>query len=236
MSSRGKRARNTGSSSGGRFVFEFPEVRVFFNECCNGKRVVAETSLDEPEDLQEVALVRPLVQNHWECFTYEPDPNMSKSLVWEFYAHAHYREVVNPGCRLSWVRGKEISYNAESIASVMGLPFYPAQTDFVTSYLNNTTNNTDYDNLKNSLFIPGKDWNYSQNQTPKHVYAKNLRADVRFWVSFICHNLYPQSHEFEAKPHILRIAHGIVNEMLVDAALLVAILKTLTLSQRSLVA
>ena len=143
---------------------------------------------------------------------------MIKSLVWEFFAHAHYRETVTPGCRLSWVRGKVISYDVQTIASVMGLPYYPEHTDFVTSYINNTTNNSDYDDLKNSLFIPGKDWNYGQHQSIKHVYAKNLRADVRFWVSFICHNLYPQSHEFEAKPHIYRIAHGIVNEMQVDEA------------------
>ncbi|KAK7258438.1 hypothetical protein RIF29_24015 [Crotalaria pallida] len=68
-------------------------------------------------------------------------------------------------------------------------------------------------------FLEGKDWNYHRStNVVKHVYAKHLHPWARFWAQFIMHNIYPQSHEYECKPPILRIVYGIFSNLEVDAA------------------
>lgn len=223
---KGKRPRVESSKSNSK-IFEHSTVKPYYKEKVCVRNILAETSLEfraiKGSVRHEEGIRAPIVTNDWHNFIRDPEDVMSKTLVWEFYAHAWYR--AQKGMRqTSWVRGKQVSFSKENIAKVLGLPNYAQPTDFTVFYDREMQNTTCYDELKNLLILPGNDWNYSSTSERriKHVLSKHLTPLARFWAYFVMHNIEPNSHDTEVKISVLLVVFGLIKGWVVDAAHLIS--------------
>ncbi|KAK2376059.1 hypothetical protein QL285_076896 [Trifolium repens] len=123
----------------------------------------------------------------WEC---------NKSIVEEFYANVM---AFGTGDYMSYVRGVHVSFSPDTIDSNFG--FLPEGQCGVqmrrTSWREGAITDTEYDQIREALAMPGKDWRYSRQGARQRLQATEILPLAKLWAKWWTHNFEACSNQTE---------------------------------------
>jgi hypothetical protein len=159
------------------------------------KRLIQEIDTDIPA-FDSLPRVREILTGYrWVHFN-----NMlgecNKSIVEEFYANAM---TFGPGDYRSYVRGIYVSFSSDYIDSTFG--FRPEGQCGVQmrrdSWRERAIADADYDQIREALAMPGKDWRYSRQGARQRLQGTEMLPLAKLWARWWTHNFEACSNETE---------------------------------------
>ncbi|KOM37421.1 hypothetical protein LR48_Vigan03g080300 [Vigna angularis] len=131
---------------------------------------------------------RELGRRQWENVAFYPSP-ANIAMVKEFYTNAkgfgNNHESYN-----SYVRGKRIPYDADTINSFLGSEWIGEQCQFVLAM----DEDINYAEVEQTLCMPGGRFQRNRNDTPIHIRRTYLTPLAKYLMAFTHANIQPCSH------------------------------------------
>ncbi|KAK2368824.1 hypothetical protein QL285_081991 [Trifolium repens] len=142
----------------------------------------------------------PRVREILKGYGWAPFNNMlgecNKSVVEEFYANAF---AFGPGDYRSYVRGIHVSFAPDHIDSTFG--FRPEEQCGVqmrrASWRQGAITDAEYDQIREALAMPGKDWRYSRQGAHQRLQGTEMLPLAKLWAKWWIHNFEACSNETE---------------------------------------
>ncbi|KAK2389847.1 hypothetical protein QL285_063409 [Trifolium repens] len=159
------------------------------------KRLVQEIGIDIPV-FDSVPRVREILLG----YGWVPFNNMlgqcNKTIVEEFYANVM---AFGPGDYRSYVRGVHVSFSRDTIDATFG--FRPEGQCGVhmrrASWREGAITDAEYNQIRDTLDMPGKDWRYSRQAARQRLQATEMLPLAKLWAKWWTHNFEACSNETE---------------------------------------
>ncbi|KOM43024.1 hypothetical protein LR48_Vigan05g062800 [Vigna angularis] len=132
----------------------------------------------------------------WEKIAAYPKPT-NIAVVKEFYTNARPFGNTHTESYMSYVRGKIIRYDLETINLFMHTEWDSEQCQFALSM----DEGVDFDDVERTLCVPGGRLQRNRNDVPIHIRRSQLTALSKFWVAFTHANIQPCSHVSDITVH-----------------------------------
>ncbi|CAL0313553.1 unnamed protein product [Lupinus luteus] len=145
-------------------------------------------------------------------------------VVREFYANAYL--VDEDGEELayrSWVRGKVILFDRDTIHALLHEPSGPADYDWINEVSTRFDDSTiTRKQILRLLCIPGTSFSTNSDGQPLRLYRKHMTQLAQLWMMFLVHNVIPNSHVSSLPLPDCYLLYALMSGMKVDVAAIIA--------------
>ncbi|MED6225502.1 hypothetical protein PIB30_094363 [Stylosanthes scabra] len=192
----------------------------FYNSYVASKDIIPDTKLNLEErefpEIQEQIELR-----GWKRLA-KPKLKVSQSIIREFYANARINEDSDEDQPYfqTFVRGKVVNFNMESIKAVLRLD---EQLDSDTSFKRRMIPaNQELENVIQDLCVQGSTWVLGARNNPLYLRRRDLHPLARGWHEFIIHNILPTSNQSEVTMKRAVLIHCIIHGQIVRVERIIA--------------
>ncbi|CAL0333349.1 unnamed protein product [Lupinus luteus] len=153
-----------------------------------------------------------------------PADKYDPEVVREFYANAY--PVDGDGEELayrSWVRGKVILFDRDTIHALLHEPSGPADYDWINEVSTRFDDSTiTRKQILRLLCIPGTPFSTNSDGQPLRLYRKHMTQLAQLWMMFLVHNVIPNSHVSSLPLPDCYLLYALMSGMKVDVAAIIA--------------
>lgn len=157
-----------------------------------------------------------------------PTTEINTDLVKEFYCNAtpdaSPTTLADAFSWTSYVRGKQIPFDRDSINEFLGNPLVlppsedPTVPPLCTSAKRNAQGNWTYEQIEQDIMNKGRFFMKNDKGEIRHALTKEMNAKACLVFQFLVHNALPRAHTSDAPKAVLPLIQCIMNKVKVDIA------------------